>query len=84
MSAMTEIPAKTPKPMGKTERCVPGSWNLVVLACAESAAELAELVELAALSAAATPEPVGVGVAEAAPEVTLSVATADLSIVENP
>ena len=27
MSAMTEIPANTPKPMGNTDNCLPGSSN---------------------------------------------------------
>ena len=81
MRAMTEIPANTPRPMGRTESLVPGSSNLAGLLDALSAAELAVLGESAALAAAV---PLGAGVAPAAPDATLSVATTDEATVEKP
>lgn len=42
MSAITEIPAKTARPMGRTESCLPGSVNAGELDDAESAAEVPE------------------------------------------
>lgn len=38
MRAMTEIPAKTPKPIGRTEIFFPGSANGASLGSADSAA----------------------------------------------
>ncbi len=75
MSAMTEIPANTPRPIGKTERWVPGSWNLAALVAAWSAAELAELAAPATL--ASVPEAVAVAVGERDE-------TADASMVVKP
>ena len=62
MSAMTETPANTPKPMGSTESFVPGSWNAAVLVAAVSAAEVA----VDAPSAAATTVTLWVGTDETA------------------
>jgi hypothetical protein len=45
MSAMTEMPANTPSPIGSTESCLPGSAN------AAAAVWLALAVESAALAA---------------------------------
>ena len=53
MRAMTEIPANTPRPIGRTESLVPGSWNLAAaLVSAVSAAEVA----LVAASPTAVPD----------------------------
>ena len=68
MRAMTEIPANTPRPIGRTESLVPGSWNLAVLLSAVSAAEVA----LAAVSPTTVPD------------ARLSVATTDVAIDEKP
>ena len=51
MSAMTEIPANTPKPMGSTESFVPGSWNAAALVAAVSAADDAAVASAAATDA---------------------------------
>jgi len=40
MRAITEIPAKTARPIGRTESCFPGIWNAGVLDVAESAWEV--------------------------------------------
>jgi len=45
MSAITDIPAKTPSPMGRTDICFPGSWKAAVAEAVESGAEVAELDE---------------------------------------
>ena len=52
MRAMTEIPANTPRPIGRTESLVPGSWNLAAVVSAVSAAEVA----LVAASPTAVPD----------------------------
>ena len=61
MSAMTEIPANTPRPMGRTESWVPGSWNLAAaLDDVESAGDVAvevlssPAIEMAVVDEAAT------------------------------
>ena len=84
MRAMTEIPAKIPRPMGSTERCVPGSTNAGALDCAVSAADVALVEEPFDKSPAAVPVPLGAGVAVAGGFASVSVATADASIVEKP
>lgn len=43
INAITEIPAKTPNPIGRTESFFPGSWNAAVDEGVESAAEVPEL-----------------------------------------
>ena len=50
MRAITDIPAKTPRPIGNTESLVPGSWKAAALEVVESAAEVPE-GELAAAAA---------------------------------
>jgi len=66
MSAMTEIPAKTPSPMGSTDNFFPGSVNAAVAEFVDCAAAAeTDVVE----SAAADPDGVDKVTAEAGTEV---------------
>jgi hypothetical protein len=88
MSAMTEMPAKTPSPIGSTESCLPGSANAaaaVVLALgvvsawlAAAAVAPAELVTLAEPVALAEPVVLAVPVALAVPVVACAAAEAGM------
>ncbi len=82
MRAITEIPANTPRPMGRTESWVPGSWNLAAgLEDAESAADVAvEVLSSPATEAVVVDAPVEAAAADA----VLSVATALLSMEDTP
>jgi len=65
MSAMTVIPAKTPRPIGSTWSCLPGIWKA---ACAEG---VALALALEALSAAAA----AIDAVACAPELAAAAAT---------
>ena len=79
MSAMTEIPANTPRPMGRTESWVPGSWNLAAaLDDAESAADVAvEVLSSPATETAVVDEPVEAAAADAALPVETALAATE-------
>ena len=53
MSAMTEIPAKTPRPMGNTWSCFPGIWKAACAAAEAVALDVAVALSAAAAAAAA-------------------------------
>lgn len=64
INAITEIPANTPRPIGRTESVFPGSSNAAAVSEGSSAAA-AEAPETAA-SDAGVPETSGVGVTDPA------------------
>ena len=70
--------------MGSTWICVPGSTKAGALDWAVSAADVALVAVPFDKSPAAVPVPLGAGVAVAGGFASVSVATADASIVENP
>ncbi len=56
MSAITEIPAKTPKPIGSTDNCFPGRVKAADVDCEDSAAAADAEAEALAEAASAVPE----------------------------
>lgn len=76
--AITEIPANTPKPIGRTESFVPGSWNDA--AGLDDAVSAADEAEVGLFEASPTAVPVAVAVALAAaglPDETAVAATVE-------